>query len=167
MDLNEKLSSTLRMALIKNNLRMIDLSTTTGIDIETVRNMWNGRHDFKISEISTIGDALSEEFIKINPLPDVVTLDWLLGVICTVYKADKLGVKSRSRKSINVRPRQMFYKAAIEQGFSTKKIGRFLGRDHSTVVVGNQVATFNIETYDDVREEYEEINKQIYDTNPD
>lgn len=56
--------------------------------------------------------------------------------------ADLLG---KDRAARLVRPRQLFMLRAAEAGFSTMRIGRFLGRDHTTVMHGIRAARARLE----------------------
>lgn len=49
-------------------------------------------------------------------------------------------IRSRAKMNAVARPRQEAMLRMIEAGYSTTQIGRFFGRDHSTVVHGAKVA---------------------------
>lgn len=42
-------------------------------------------------------------------------------------------------------PRQLYMRLARDEGYTATEIGRFLKRDHTTVVVGSQIAADRIE----------------------
>jgi hypothetical protein len=77
-------------------------------------------------------------------------------------------IKSRSRDKEVIALRQIFYKIATDEGHTRESIGKFIGRDHSTVV--NALHEFNdllsvkdkylIQLYADITKKYIEYKNE-------
>lgn len=64
----------------------------------------------------------------------------LVRAAAEMFNTTEKGILSPSRRQVHVRPRRMVYLALREEGKSMEQIGRWLNRDHTTVVHGCQVA---------------------------
>lgn len=67
---------------------------------------------------------------------DAQTLPDILAKVVEMYGFSADLIRSGSHSRAIAWPRQHFMFLAIEGGYSTPRIGKFLGRDHSTVIYG-------------------------------
>lgn len=64
---------------------------------------------------------------------NTLTLDGLLAAVCDTRKLHPMGVRSKSVDESHVEARRVLCKLAYRRGISLSAIGRYLGRDHTTV----------------------------------
>lgn len=70
-------------------------------------------------------------------------------------------IMSKSRQAEKAQARHLFCKVSIESGYSLNAVGRYIGRDHSTVYSSVNVANNQIEIYPFYRKQYETIMKEL------
>jgi len=63
-----------------------------------------------------------------------IKMKHILDSVSELYDVDVSDLKSASRKLKFAIPRQIFCYVAVDKGHTTMQVGRFLDRDHSTVV---------------------------------
>jgi chromosomal replication initiation ATPase DnaA len=83
----------------------------------------------------------TQEIPVINDDALTMSLDNILTHISNSTNIAKELIISRSRKQMIVAARMCFIHIATEQGYTSVKIGKYLGRDHSTVLNGLQKYT--------------------------
>lgn len=64
----------------------------------------------------------------------------LVRAAAEMFNTTEKDILSPSRHQIHVRPRRMVYLALRDEGKTMEQIGRWMNRDHTTVVHGCQVA---------------------------
>lgn len=60
-------------------------------------------------------------------------LDGLLAAVCKIRKLHPMGIRSKSVDECHVEARRVLCKLAYRRGISLSSIGRYLGRDHTTI----------------------------------
>jgi hypothetical protein len=73
-------------------------------------------------------------------------------------------ILARTRKLPIVRLRKIFIHFALEMGYSSVVIGKYLGLDHATVLYCNKECQKHLQAHPDFIELYTQVNDLLYDT---
>lgn len=84
-------------------------------------------------------------------------MDFIIAVITLKTGVTDDEIKGKGRKSRIVTPRQIFCKVAYMNGYSLKEIGRYINRDHTTILYSIK----SYENYYQTEPEYKELADQI------
>lgn len=88
--------------------------------------------------------------MNINP-PKTITLDYLLSKVSAEFEISEATIKGRSRKEKVVLARHIFaFIARVKFGFSLPVIGKFINRDHTSILYFEKTGKDRIWTKDEV-----------------
>lgn len=93
----------------------------------------------------------------------IFELDQILNSICSFYRIEKEELVSENRKAYLVEARQMFFYLCEE--FSEQpytKIGKFIERDHSTVIYSISKIRMLKDVYPKLKTKIEEITERLF-----
>ena len=110
--------------------------------------------DNPISRTDVMELFMYTKYVRPNGVPVSRALHMPWEEWCSQFKVSVEGMKSRSRLRPVVTCRQMFFAIATDHGYTTKKMGDFLGRDHATAIHGRRAHKNNLR-YMDYRNIYE------------
>jgi chromosomal replication initiation ATPase DnaA len=90
-----------------------------------------------------------------------MSIDKIMSAVSNATGVPVDDIMSRSRKSEKVQARHLFCKASSASGFTSVHIGRYLNRDHSTVLASVIVANDYISIYPVFKNQYNTIMQEI------
>lgn len=122
------------MNKIENVLNYVQLYT--GADVHTlkrIRAILEKEFEEKQKKIEVL-EKSRVVYVKTNPGKPKITIETFADHVQKEHGIDIQQIKRKCRKSEILRQRNKFILFAVQHGFTFSEIGRFLKKDHSTII---------------------------------
>lgn len=122
------------MNKIENVLKYVQLYT--GADeytLKRIRAILEKEFEEKQKKIQVL-EKSRVVYIKTNPSKPKITIEAFADYISKEHGIDIQQIKMKCRKAEILRQRNKFILFAVQHGFNFCEIGRFLNKDHSTII---------------------------------
>jgi len=112
-----------------------------------------------------INKDLAEEVLRCHlPSERSITLEDIKKVVCQYFKVDSRMLESKSRKKIHAFPRNVFvYLCRQLTALTVEEIGRFLNRNHSTILYASEVIEHKIKFDKKVKHQVDFLSQKLRD----